>query len=65
MSQQRISSHTVIRLTVHIVSITKYRYPVLTGEIKNRYRELIMQVDDAEDIRLLKRVVSKNHVHCI
>ena len=63
MSQQRISSHTVSRLTVHIVWITKYRYPVLTGEIKTRCRDLIMQVCDAEDVRILKGVVSKDHVH--
>ena len=63
MSQQRISSHTVSRLTVHVVWITKYRYPVLTGEIKSRCRDLIMQVCDAEDIRILKGVVSKDHVH--
>ena len=54
MSQQRISSHTVSHLTVHMVWITKYRYRVLTGEIKTRCRELIMQVCDAEDIRISK-----------
>ena len=63
MKSQRISSHTVSRLTVHMVWITKYRYPVLTGEIKKRCRDLIMQVCDAEDIRILKGVVSKDHVH--
>lgn len=59
----RYSSHTVSRLTVHIVWVTKYRYKVLQGDIQNRCRELIIQICDAEDIRILKGVVSKDHVH--
>ncbi|MCF6280207.1 MAG: transposase, partial [Flavobacteriaceae bacterium] len=34
MSEQRTNSHTVSRLTVHIVWSTKYRYKVLTGDIQ-------------------------------
>ena len=59
----RYSSHTVTRLTVHIVWITKYRYKVLQGDIQQRCRELIIQICDTEDIRILKGVVSKDHVH--
>jgi putative transposase len=63
MSEQRRGSHTVTRLTVHIVWVTKYRYPVLKGEVQKRCRELIMQISDAEDVKILKGVVSKDHVH--
>ncbi|NDJ17955.1 IS200/IS605 family transposase [Myxacorys almedinensis] len=63
MSEQRRGNHTVTRLTVHLVWVTKYRYPVLTGEIQKRGRELIMQICDAEDVKILKGVVSKDHVH--
>ena len=63
MSKQRYSGHTVTRLTVHIVWVTKYRYQVLRGEIQQRCRELIIQICDAEDIKILKGVVSKDHVH--
>ncbi|MCJ7812697.1 IS200/IS605 family transposase [bacterium] len=59
----RYSSHTVTRLTMHIVWVTKYRYKVLEGDIQKRCRELIIQICDAEDIRILKGVVSKDHVH--
>ena len=61
--EQRISSHTVTWLTVHIVWVTKYRYKVLTGDIQIRCRELVKQICDAEDVRILKGVVSKDHVH--
>jgi putative transposase len=59
----RYSSHTVTRLTVHIVWVTKYRYKVLQGDVQKRCRELIIQICDAEDVRILKGVVSKDHVH--
>ena len=61
--EQRISSHTVSWLTVHLVWVTKYRYKVLTGDIQIRCRELVKQICDAEDVRILKGVVSKDHVH--
>mgnify|MGYP002822608035 FL=1 len=60
---QRTNSHTVSRLTVHIVWSTKYRYSVLQGDIKTRCRSILIQICDAEDVRILKGVVSKDHVH--
>ena len=51
------------RLTAHVVWVTKYRYHVLEGDIKVRCRDLIMQICDAEDVRILKGVVSCDHVH--
>ena len=63
MSYQRSSGHTVSRLTVHIVWSTKYRYAVLQGDIKIRCRSLLIQICEAEDVVILKGVVSKDHVH--
>lgn len=63
MSYQRSSGHTVSRLTVHIVWSTKYRYAVLQGDIKIRCRSLLIQICEAEDVSILKGVVSKDHVH--
>jgi len=48
-----------------IVWVTKYRYPVLRGDIQQRCRELIIQICDAEDIRITSGVVSKDHVHSV
>jgi len=58
----RSGSHTVSQLQVHIVWVTKYRYHVLKGDVQKRCRDLIVQVCDAEEIRILKGVVSKDHV---
>ncbi len=59
----RYDGHTVSKLTVHIVWVTKYRYPILKGDIQVRCKELIKQICEAEDIVILKGVVSKDHVH--
>jgi putative transposase len=63
VKENRHSGHTTTRLTAHLVWVTKYRYEVLVGDIKVRCRDLLSQICDAEDVRVLKGVVSKNHVH--
>lgn len=63
MGDQRVNGHTVSRLTVHIVWGTKYRFGVLTGDIQGRCRSILIQVCDVEGVRILKGVVSKDHVH--
>jgi len=63
MAKNRNGSHTITRLTAHIVWSTKYRYHVLTGEVQKRCRSLIIQDCDSLEIEILKGVVSKDHVH--
>ena len=63
MKEQRRLGHTVSWLTAHIVWVTKYRYHVLKGDIQKRCRYLVQQVCDSEDVRVLKGVISKDHVH--
>ncbi|NLV45711.1 MAG: IS200/IS605 family transposase [Candidatus Hydrogenedentes bacterium] len=63
MNEYRYGGHTVSRLTVHLVWVTKYRYKVLEGDIKKRCRELLIQICDAEDVCILSGVVSTDHVH--
>jgi putative transposase len=63
MENLRRSSHSIHQLPVHIVWSTKYRYSVLKGYVQLRCRDLIRQVCDSMDIRILKGVVSKDHVH--
>ena len=63
MDYQRTNGHSVSRLTAHLVWVTKYRYPVLEGDIKLRCRSILLQICQAEDVRILKGVVSKDHIH--
>ena len=60
---QRKGSHTVSRLSCHIVWSTKYRYKVFKGDIQSRCRELLVEICNAQDVEILKGVVSSDHVH--
>ena len=63
MERQRKGSHTISRMTAHLVWATKYRHKVLKGDLKTRCRELIRQDCESLEIEILKGVVSKDHVH--
>jgi putative transposase len=63
MIDYRKSSHSVSQMSAHIVWVTKYRYQVLQGDIQQRCRDLIIQICNTENVRILKGVVSKDHVH--
>lgn len=56
-------SHLVFYHRYHIVWITKYRYKVLTYDIKKRVRELVLQVAEEASIKIENGVVSSDHVH--
>jgi len=63
MKPPRSGSHSVHQLQVHLVWSTKYRYQVLTGEVQLRCRDLLRQTCNAQDVQILKGVVSKDHIH--
>jgi len=57
------SSHAKFHTRYHVVWITKYRYKVLTGAIRFRLRDITRQVCGQMGVRIIKGVLSKNHVH--
>lgn len=59
----RHGAHTVFEIHLHLVWTTKYRKPILRGEVGVRVRELIRQVCRQEDVEILQGHVSKDHVH--
>ena len=61
--EYRYGSHTVFNIEYHFVWVTKYRYHMLKGDIALRVRELVRQTCEAFEIRIIKGVVSKDHVH--
>ena len=61
----RYGSHTVYQIEYHFVWVTKYRYKVLRGEVAERLRELVRQTCEAFEIRIVRGVVSKDHVHIL
>ena len=61
----RKTSHAVYDLKYHLVWITKYRKPVLSGEIGIRLRELVRQTCASMDVYILSGHVSSDHVHLL
>jgi putative transposase len=65
MANYRKSSHTVYQLHYHFVFLTKYRKPVLLGDIGKRLRALIREICRTNDIEILKGNVRPDHVHLL
>ena len=63
MENYRKSSHTVYDIKYHIVWVTKYRKPVLGGEVSKRIRDLIREICKSKDVEIIKGHISKDHVH--
>lgn len=63
MEKYRESSHTVYDLKYHLVWITKYRKPILTGDIAKRARGLIREICKSKDVEIIKGHISPDHVH--
>ena len=57
------ASHTVFHNCYHIVWITKYRYKVLTVDMRLRIREISYQICENLDVTIIKGVLSDNHIH--
>ncbi len=63
--QHQYGSHTVYQIEYHFVWVTKYRYKVLEGVVAERVRDLVRETCEAFEIRIIKGVVSKDHVHSV
>lgn len=57
------SAHTKYHNRYHIVWITKYRRKVLTKDMRLRIKQITHQICDQLGARIIKGVLSKDHVH--
>lgn len=62
-NRYRKGSHVIYECRYHICWLSKYRYPILTGQIALRVRELIRQIAGANEVEIIKGSVSSDHVH--
>ena len=65
MKDYRKSAHCVYDLKYHLVWITKYRKPVLSGEIGHRVRELVRLICASLDVEIIKGNIRQDHVHLL
>ena len=63
MSEYRHGSHSVFAIHLHLVWITKYRKPVLIGDVAFKVRELLREICRSESVEIIKGHISKDHVH--
>jgi putative transposase len=63
MPEYRKGPHTVYDIKYHLVWVTKYRYPVLQGDLALRTRDLIRKICTQHDVRIMRGHVSRDHVH--
>jgi|ERR1700742_351689 len=63
MAEYRHGAHTVFRIHLHMVWVTKYRKPAMTGEVGLRVRELIREICGHHEVTIIKGHISKDHVH--
>src|SRR5271155_2440268 len=55
--------NTVFHYRYHIVWVTKYRYKVLEGALRERIRTIIRQVCTELGVQIVSGVLSREHVH--
>ena len=63
MEGYRRAAHTVHSLHYQFVFSTKYRKPVLRGDIAIEVRDLIREICRAHEIEILRGHVRPDHVH--
>ena len=64
MENYRKSSHCTYDIKYHLVWITKYRKPVITGKIALRTRELIRIVCQSNEVEVLAGHVGSGEHYC-
>ena len=65
MEAYRHGTHSVFRLHVHLVWCSKYRKPVLVGDVALRLRDLARQVCSEMGVEIISGAVAKDHVHVL
>jgi len=64
MVDYRRGAHTVFEMHLHLVWITKYRRPALSGEVATRVRDLIRDICAQQEVNIMKGHVAKDPCIC-
>ena len=65
MEAYRHGTHSVFRLHVHLVWITKYRKPVMRGDCAARLRDLARQICSDLGVEIVSGMIRPDHVHML
>ncbi|HPS55880.1 MAG TPA: IS200/IS605 family transposase [Sedimentisphaerales bacterium] len=59
------SWHAIYDIQYHIIWCTKYRYPILTGDIGKHARDLLRQIAMAREVTIIRGAVTPDHIHML
>ena len=65
MEAYKRGSHTVWDCKYHLVWTTKYRYPVLGGDVGYRCRELLREIARSKEMVIYAGSINRDHVHLL
>ena len=65
MKDYKSGSHAVWDCKYHLVWITKYRYPVLVGDVGLRARELLREISHSMEMTIYAGAINRDHVHLL
>ena len=60
-----LNRHSCFLLQYHMVLVTKYRRPVLTGEIRDHVYNTIRMTMEEKDIRIIEMNGEADHIHIL
>jgi putative transposase len=63
--EYRTSAHALSDIKYHVVWITKYRYKILCGDVAERARDLIRQICESRELKIIRGAVSPDHIHLL
>ena len=63
MEEYHHGAHSVFSIHLHLVWITKYRKPVLVGDVALRVRDIVRQLCAAQSVEIIRGSVSRDHIH--
>ena len=63
MTELRRTRHAVYELKYHFVWVPKYRRKVLNREIKEKLKEIFLQIAEEYDFEIIEQQVMSDHVH--
>jgi putative transposase len=63
MEDYKRCSHAVWDCKYHLVWTTKYRYPVLAGDVGQRCREMLREIFRSQEMTIYAGSINRDHVH--
>ncbi|WP_371737194.1 IS200/IS605 family transposase [Thiolapillus sp.] len=65
MQNYKHGGHTIWDCKYHLVWVTKYRYPILGGDVGLRCRELLREIARSKEMIIYAGSINRDHVHML